>query len=203
MVPKRWRGDVAEIVVGRADWIQAALEKVADRRALFLAEPDDLLPDIVRLDCVGAHVPVEYELGRSRFRALESPRRLVVAGEDADCQLRALRRWLQGEATRVLLDRSAELSRRTGIEPASVRVRKVRSRWGSCSARGGVSLNRDLVFLPSHLVDAVIYHELAHLSHLNHSPSYYAALERLDPQWELHRAQLRGATSLVPVWADA
>jgi predicted metal-dependent hydrolase len=62
-----------------------------------------------------------------------------------------------------------------------VTVRNQRSRWGSCSRRGTISLNWRLIQAPGFVRDYIILHELAHLRHMNHSRRYWAEVERLCP----------------------
>ena len=63
-------------------------------------------------------------------------------------------------------------------------------------------LNRNLLFLPPELVDALILHELAHLRVMDHSARFWSLLATLDPRVLEHRARLKKAADLVPVWAD-
>ncbi|MDX8413018.1 MAG: YgjP-like metallopeptidase domain-containing protein [Mariprofundales bacterium] len=87
-----------------------------------------------------------------------------------------------------------------GLKPSRVTVRLQQSRWGSCSARGGISLNAKLLLLPPALVDHIILHELAHLRVHNHSQAYWDFLTLLDPEWRQHRVDLRQAEATMPAW---
>ena len=60
-----------------------------------------------------------------------------------------------------------------------MRIGNQRSRWGSCSESGTISLNWRLILLPCELGNYVLSHELAHLEHLNHSASFWQFLEQL------------------------
>jgi predicted metal-dependent hydrolase len=64
-----------------------------------------------------------------------------------------------------------------------VTVRAQRTRWGSCSRRGTVSLNWRLVQTPDFVRDYIILHELAHLRHMNHSARFWREVERLCPEY--------------------
>lgn len=72
-----------------------------------------------------------------------------------------------------------------------LRLRKMRQRWGSCSRRGHVTLNTELVKLPVTLIDYVIAHELCHLFEFNHSPRFYQHLARVMPEWRQYEAMLK------------
>jgi len=79
--------------------------------------------------------------------------------------------------------RTWELAATTGIEIRQVRVRNQRSRWGSCSARGTISLNWRLLQTPDPVRDYIIYHELSHVREMNHSARFWAQVEAVCPTW--------------------
>lgn len=79
--------------------------------------------------------------------------------------------------------RTWELSAITGVEVKQVTVRNQRSRWGSCSAGGTISLNWRLVQTPDFVRDYIIYHELMHLREMNHSTRFWARVEEVCPGW--------------------
>jgi len=79
--------------------------------------------------------------------------------------------------------RTWELAAETGVEVKEVTVRNQRSRWGSCSAGGVISLNWRLVQTPYSVRDYIIYHELMHLREMNHSDRFWARVEEVCPAW--------------------
>ncbi|MDP3072742.1 MAG: SprT family zinc-dependent metalloprotease [Opitutaceae bacterium] len=79
--------------------------------------------------------------------------------------------------------RAWELAAVTGVEVKLVSVRNQRSRWGSCSERGTISLNWRLVQTPDLVRDYIIYHELMHLREMNHSERFWARVEEVCPEW--------------------
>jgi predicted metal-dependent hydrolase len=66
------------------------------------------------------------------------------------------------------------------------------TQWGSCTARGVVRLNWQLVKMPLHLIDYVVVHELAHLVEMNHSPAFWRVVESACPDYKQCRVELRG-----------
>lgn len=72
-----------------------------------------------------------------------------------------------------------------------ITVRSQRTRWGSCSRRGTISLNWRLVQLSPSVSDYILLHELAHLLHLNHSAKFWAEVARLCPDYEHAESWLR------------
>lgn len=154
--------------------------------------------------------PSSPPLSPGRVRVVENADRLLLRGAapaghdaapDAEAGLAALRAWLRGRARVWLPARLAEVSERIGIDYASVRLAAQRTRWGSCSARGVVSLNVTLLFLPPELVEQVLVHELCHRRHLDHSPRFWALVAELAPEARARETALREAGAYVPVWA--
>lgn len=204
VVPRGVRVDTERLVALKAAWARRALSRVGDKRALFAAGPEALLPDRVALPLSGIDVAVVCEsAGGSSCRAQLRDRTLVVSGPaDAEARLAALRRWLSAVARETLPVRLGELAAAHNLAYSAVRVTSARSRWGSCSARGTISLNRTLLFLPPELADAVMLHELAHTRSLDHSARFWSVLEALDPRARVHRRALAEAGALVPAWAE-
>lgn len=79
--------------------------------------------------------------------------------------------------------RAWELAAETGADVKHVTVRNQRSRWGSCSAGGTISLNWRLVQAPDSVRDYIIYHELMHLREMNHSDRFWARVAEVCPWW--------------------
>lgn len=122
---------------------------------------------------------------------------------------RARSRWAEREAacgpapTDLELDAMREAARAdfshriqrwspvVGAHPSQVQVRNQRSRWGSCSTTGTLSLNIQLMRLPEWVRDYVVVHELAHLVHPNHGADFWALVGRAFPRYREARAHLR------------
>jgi predicted metal-dependent hydrolase len=206
VVPRRWRGDPSLLVAEKAEWARTALGRVASQRALHAAGPEALLPHVIEVRAFGETLPVEYrETASATLSARSRDGAVVVSGriDDAPGCLAALDRWLDRIARDRLLPLLDRTAAENGLAYAGARVRHQRTRWGSCSARRTISLNRNLVFLPPALVRSILLHELAHTRVLNHSARFWTLLEALDPDARAHRALMREAHDFVPAWADA
>lgn len=104
---------------------------------------------------------------------------------------------LRREAKRILPGRLAQLAKEHGFHYERVRFSHSSGRWGSCSSTGTISLNIALMKLPDMLIDYVLIHELSHTRHMNHSSAFWTEVGRIDPQYKLHRRQVKQHTPTV------
>lgn len=105
-------------------------------------------------------------------------RELVLGGPEDMVESRILR-WLKSEARRVFADDLAHYCALAGEPVPRLSVGDQRSRWGSCSSRGTISMSWRLIMAPAQVRRSVIAHEVAHMRHMDHSPQFYAWFEHL------------------------
>lgn len=140
---------------------------------------------------------------RPELREVDAALRLRVpeggAGDGVAVDL--LRDWLRAVGRRKLAPWLHGLAVEHGFHYQRCVVRMQQTRWGSCSARGTISCNASLLFLPRELARHVLLHELCHTVHLDHSSRFHALLDKVDPDAALWREGLRSGWSHVPWWA--
>ena len=96
------------------------------------------------------------------------------------------------EATRALVhERLAHFNQSYGHKVGKVFIKNHKTRWGSCSQKGNLNFNYKLVFLPAEIADYIIVHELCHIAQFNHSPAFWALVERAVPHHKQLRRDLR------------
>ena len=78
-----------------------------------------------------------------------------------------------------------------GVTYGRITIRNQRSRWGSCSGKGNLNFNCLLMLTPDHVIDYVVVHELCHRLEMNHSPAFWAQVERVLPDYRKSREWLR------------
>ena len=105
---------------------------------------------------------------------------------------------LRDKARGIFAERLATHAPRLGVAVPPLRLSSARTRWGSCSHHGGISLNWRLVFMPIAVIDYVVCHELAHLKEMNHSPRFWSVVEQLCPDWRRLRLELRQQARQIP-----
>jgi predicted metal-dependent hydrolase len=196
---------IAQLLRREAVWIQAAQADTAARRQALPPPPAWRLPPEIVLPAVDLHWSVTVRPTSARgARVIEkTPDALVVTGPVADagaCR-RAIRRWLLRQGQVHLPPRLEVVSRACALPYVRSTVRLARSRWGSCSRAGVISLNARLLLLPPSLVDYVLVHELCHTQEPNHSPAFWRLVARHCPAYSDHRAALRAAGRQLPAWA--
>jgi predicted metal-dependent hydrolase len=145
---------------------------------------------------------VEYETARRGSVHEGGDGVLRVRGpEHSDRQVgQSLLRWLAGRASHELGARLESLSREIDIDYARLHLRRQRTRWGSCSAAGTISLNVCLMFQRPAVVRYLMIHELCHRRHMNHSDRYWRLVESFEPHWRALDAELLKGWRHVPAW---
>jgi predicted metal-dependent hydrolase len=178
-----------DFVRSRREWLERTL--AGRGRASGLPEADyrdgapvQLLGRSLRLTLrVGAAAAVTRDDGQVLVR-LPSPRPSAVYD--------ALLAWYRHEALRLLPALVAQWYPRLALPGAapSLRLRRMRARWGSCSSLGKLNLNLWLVRAPAACIDYVVVHELCHLREFNHGPAFHALVGSILPDWRERRAAL-------------
>ena len=100
-------------------------------------------------------------------------------------------RALRARARADLPARTARWAERMGISYTGVRITSAKTRFGSCSSRGGIAYSFRLMQFPDEVIDYVVVHELAHRREMNHSRRFYAVIERYLPDYKQRIALLK------------
>ncbi|MDD3179472.1 MAG: SprT family zinc-dependent metalloprotease [Opitutaceae bacterium] len=173
------------------DWLERARERQARR------------PRTAEVWSIGTSVLWRGDMHPIRI-AVPGPRPAVCLAADVfrvSSLEGDLRPTLEAQfARRARIELSArawELSAETQADVKQVTIRNQRSRWGSCSARGTVSLNWRLVQTPDMVRDYIIYHELMHLREMNHSDGFWTRVEEICPWWRGAERWLKQHGSLL------
>jgi predicted metal-dependent hydrolase len=139
--------------------------------------------------------------GRARI-TFWAPGLLALAGDAGKGQAvrQALRRWLMEHAREVLPPLLEQCARELDLRYERVLIRRQRTRWGSCSTRGTISLNCCLLFQRPAVVRYLMIHELAHTQHMNHSRRFWHCVARHCPEYRSLDRELLDGWRRVPDW---
>ena len=105
-----------------------------------------------------------------------------------------LNKWYRNQAKKVfaeLLPPIIGKFRKYNVALAKISIRDMRSRWGSCSRKGNISLNLQLIKLNENCIRQVMVHEMCHLVYFNHQAGFHALMDEMMPDWKLWKKDLK------------
>ncbi len=91
---------------------------------------------------------------------------------------------LAEKAKTIIPERVKYYAPKIGVTYNRITIRCQRTRWGSCSSKGNLNFNCLLALFPIEVIDSVVVHELCHRKHMNHSPQFYAEIEKVFPEYK-------------------
>jgi predicted metal-dependent hydrolase len=94
-------------------------------------------------------------------------------------------------ARKVVYNKVDKYSLELGLDYKKISIRNQKTRWGSCSKDGNLNFNYKIIFLPDHLQNYIIIHELCHLKELNHSKEFWNLVEKICPDYKKYRQELK------------
>jgi hypothetical protein len=185
---------VRDFVQRFTPWID---RKVAAMRCF--AAPGEPVPSTVEFAFTQEKFAVDWR--REPKRGLEQTVDCIVVRAPDERGARALLQgWLKRAAHERLAPRLLQLAADLNYSVARVSIRCQRTRWGSCSTRGTVSLNCSLLFLTLDVVRYLFVHELAHTKHMNHSANFWRLVEKIEPDYRRLDRDLLAGWRTVPGW---
>ena len=184
---------VADLIHKHQEWISRQLGK----RPSLNPQPD--LPDEIYFAIDDSRTHVNY-LPKTDMANKNSPNHLLIEAGDYQNNVRQLRAWIRKQAWQRLPEMLARLSRQTGLDYQKMTIRSQKTRWGSCSSRGTISLNDQLMFVSQEAVEYLIIHELCHRKYLNHSNKFWQLVARHCPNYAVYEAELNRTRKVIPGW---
>ena len=203
VIPKGFdRQRIPELLEEKEEWVDRAMKQIAAHRAT-LPSPEQH-PSSIEFPAIGQSWRLEWREipGETVSVAAIAPSRLRLSGSinDPDAWRAALRCWLIAQGREHLTPWVENMAQAVGVRIERVSVRCQKTRWGSYSTRGTVSLNAQLLFLPERLVRYVLLHELCHAKCTDHSPAFWDLVRAHEPNADRLRAELRTIWRHVPSW---
>ncbi len=120
-------------------------------------------------------------------------RLLLWVPYDADYELKraCIEKWYRKQASELLSEKAYEFSRRLGVHYEGISIKDQKSRWGSCSSKGNLNFNFRILMAPEKVCDYVIWHELCHLVHMNHSKEFWQLVASFCPEYRACKQWLK------------
>jgi predicted metal-dependent hydrolase len=189
---------VQRFVGSHREWIEARVTDLSTVAGVTV----ETKPSIIELLGIGRRYDVAYEPTASRItQATAQDNRLTVSGStDEHAIAQALRNWVFDLAEFELGRALANEAARGDFDYQRMQVRLQRTRWGSCSVSGTISLNVCALFQPPDVMRYLLIHELSHTRHMNHSRRFWSLVESLEPDYERLDRELSRGWQRVPGW---
>jgi len=190
-------GQVQEFVSSHIEWIEQARARMVEK----VAKQGPLLPEMIQLPLINRRIEVIYDLADKAGFSQQADRLTIKTPEvtPTDCWP-VLRRWLRGVARNELPQRLYKLGEEIDLKPQRVQIRNQKTRWGSCSSRGTISLNAAILMLEPGQAEYVLIHELCHLQHMDHSSRYWNLVARHVPDYEAIDKSVDAFWETGPAW---
>jgi hypothetical protein len=194
---------IPHLLEAHGPWLDRAFADAARKRAILPAGHGDPLPARLDLRALEERWQVEYcPLSRVRGAQERISHRLLIGADDPAAHRAALRAWLKAYTRHRLIPLLEAESQRLALPYRQAAVRGQRTRWASCSARGTISLNYKMLFLPSGTVRYLFVHELCHTRYLNHAARFWHLVEQLMPDYREAERRLAESWRYVPLWVE-
>ncbi|MFN3713479.1 MAG: M48 family metallopeptidase [Alcanivoracaceae bacterium] len=184
--------DIDAFLASKARWLQRRLDGMT--ASLPPAPPPGYQQGDSHL-FMGKRYPLLLVPARRALTTLQQGQLTLLTPEPDDSARVAdqLGRWYRRQADAVfsnMIDRHFPFFAERGHLRPALRVRSMRSRWGSLSSRGYINLNLELIKTPAAAIEYVVVHELCHLEHMNHGAGFRDLLTRRLPDWQQRKRDL-------------
>lgn len=125
----------------------------------------------------------------------------MPAGTNRGAREAILQRWYRRQLRKLLVPMLAKWEPKVGRSVAEVRIKRMKTRWGSCNADAGrIWLNLELIKKPAACIEYVLVHELVHLHERHHTESFQQWMDTLLPTWRVLRDELNRAPLAHEEW---
>ncbi|SFV89956.1 Putative predicted metal-dependent hydrolase [hydrothermal vent metagenome] len=183
---------IEQLLIKKSAWIQRSKKKIASKKGYY--------PDFSKdphLYFLGQAVPVLLErhtLKNTKLIFENSLFRLQYHTYDPERFTKHIDTFYRQKAQQYIPPRVEQWAKRMGVTFQSVRFRKTKRQWGSCSCSNTLSFNTMLMKLPQKLIDYVIVHELSHINHKHHRQTFWQCVEHYLPDYKANVAELKTYT---------
>ncbi|MBI4948402.1 M48 family metallopeptidase [Candidatus Berkelbacteria bacterium] len=169
---------IKSFVSKHQDWITEKTSEIKLKRRALTEKPKVLL-------FRGKRYHFKLQISAKKSVKISTDSIIVSAKREDDSEIREqIEAWYKLQAKAYLSERTKLLCDLVDRDVVAVTIRSQQTRWGSCTSRNTISLNWRLIQAPDWVSDYVIYHELAHLTHMNHSSKFWRLVEDYYPNFK-------------------
>ena len=178
---------INQIVISKIKWIKKKLELIEPQKnKLFIKNR-------ASFDLLGKEIKITLLDGNNKIEWVDE-NNLKIFFKDQDDQKKLKTffiKWLKEIALDYFSQRAYEISKLNAIPSNSILLSNAKSRWGTCNSKTEVRINWRLIQADPYVIDYVICHEFAHLTHMNHSRNFWNLVEKLCPNYKLAENYLK------------
>ena len=182
VVPEGSKVDPETLLADNAAWVVEKVSKFDQYREQI---PNREFREGEQFPYLGEQYEVVVEQ-RSYSEIVDEDFRLAEHHVEQTSIQRALESLYRRKARERFEDRAEHYADQMGVEYDKIEIRNQRTKWGSCSTSGTISLNWRLIMAPPEIVDYLVVHELAHLREQNHGDEFWSLVAEHDPEYEGH-----------------
>jgi len=178
---------INQLVISKIKWIKKKLELIEPQKnKLFIKNR-------ASFDLLGKEIKITLLDGNNKIEWVDE-NNLKIFFKDQDDQKKLKTffiKWLKEIALDYFSQRAYEISKLYAIPSNSILLSNAKSRWGTCNSKTEVRINWRLIQADPYVVDYVICHEFAHLTHMNHSRNFWNLVEKLCPNYKIAENYLK------------
>jgi len=178
---------INQLVISKIKWIKKKLELIEPQKnKLFIKNR-------ASFDLLGKEIKITLLDGNNKIEWVDE-NNLKIFFKDQDDQKKLKTffiKWLKEIALDYFSQRAYEISKLYAIPSNSILLSNAKSRWGTCNSKTEVRINWRLIQADPYVIDYVICHEFAHLTHMNHSRNFWNLVEKLCPNYKLAENYLK------------
>jgi predicted metal-dependent hydrolase len=166
--------DWRKVIEEKRVWIIKRLAKISDRKKIN---------KLTKLNLLGEEYGVDVSVGKSdSFNIFDDKKEIYIRSKKlTENYLRKLiDKKMRPTALKIIREKTKELAEKFNIKFGEVKIKNQKTRFGSCSSRGNLNFNWQIILFPEKLFEHVILHELTHILIKNHSPGYWEKLKEMD-----------------------
>ena len=178
---------INQLVISKIKWIKKKLELIEPQKnKLFIKNR-------VSFDLLGKEIKITLLDGNNKIEWVnENNLKIFFKDQDDQKKLKTFFiKWLKEIALDYFSQRAYEISKLYAIPSNSILLSNAKSRWGTCNSKTEVRINWRLIQADPYVIDYVICHEFAHLTHMNHSRNFWNLVEKLCPNYKLAENYLK------------
>lgn len=174
--------NINEFLLKKDKWINKIYNKLIEKEALTLFDPEKFVWFGYKLD-------IEYDPSMANRVNISMDEKRIIAGFKLDSPENRAAVYKK-TAHIYLKPKTLEIANSINLKPAKIIIRGQKTKWGTCSNKGNISLNWKMMLAPQDVIKYIIIHELSHLVHHNHGAQFKQMVEKLCPDVKKHQEWL-------------